>query len=50
MKKLFALLMAVAMILSMAACGKTDTPAPSDPGASQTTSWKKDVVIGFHLE
>jgi len=46
MKKLFALLMAVAMILSMAACGKTDTPAPSDPGASQTTSWKKDVVIG----
>lgn len=52
MKKLFALLMAVAMILSMAACGKTDTPAPSNPGASNTpgtpqaTEWKKNVVIG----
>ena len=43
MKKLFALLLAVVMILSMAACG---APATND-GGNETTAAKSDLKVGF---
>ncbi len=42
MKKLFALLLAVVMILSMAACG-----APATDGGNGTTAAKSDLKVGF---
>lgn len=49
-KKLFALLMAVVMILSLAACGGKKTDAPADPGTSTeepTAEPTTDLPLGY---
>ena len=50
-KKLFALLMAVVMVLSLASCGKkADTPAaPADPGTSteEPAEPTTDLPLGY---
>lgn len=49
MKKLFAMLLTLAMIMSLCACGgKKEEPAPAESGAATETSGK--LIVGFDAE